>query len=262
MTSKDNVEENLNTALDFINQAAQRNTLVVAFPENFLFMGPESKYLDVAQDIDGEFVRTFQEQAKKFKIAVLMGSFLERNPLDHKKCFNTSVLIDKNGEILASYRKIHLFDVQLPSVQLLESKTISPGNQVAICDSDFGRVGLSVCYDLRFPLLYQNLTRKGAQIIFVPSAFTMQTGKFHWIALLKARAIENQVYIAAPAQYGAHNSKRTSFGSTVLIDPWGDIRLIAEEGEGVFFGEIDLEYLNKVRTNMPVLSHRVEGMDY
>jgi len=190
-----------------------------------------------------------------------MGSYLEKVKEVPDKVGNTSVLINPQGEVISVYRKIHLFNVTLPDVQLLESKGVTPGNEVVMARTDLGNFGLTICYDLRFPAIYQRLTAMGSHIIFIPSAFTVPTGSAHWITLLQARAIENQVYIIAPAQFGKHNAKRTSYGSSVVIDPWGTITSRAPESECLIYSDIDLDYIDKIRTNMPVLSHRSSYID-
>ncbi len=262
MTSTTDQERNIETALSFVRQASSDNADLIAFPENFLLLGDEEQYIEAAEPIPGRLTRIFQQQAKENHISILMGSLYEKNPDNPAKAFNTTVLIDRNGQIRAKYSKIHLFDVSLPNLKLYESNLIEPGNEIIVCDHEIGRIGFTICYDIRFPNLYQQLTKKGAQIIFVPAAFTVPTGKAHWLNLLRSRAIENQVFIAAPAQYGKHSPSRESFGSTVLIDPWGDILSLLPDKEGIIYGEIDLNIIEKVRAQIPISLHKVKGIDF
>jgi predicted amidohydrolase len=262
MTTTMDRQQNLETAFAFIDQAAAENADLVAFPENFLLLGEKEHYLAAAESIRGPLVKMFQKKAISSGISILMGSIYERIADKPNKAHNTSVLIDNKGTILATYRKVHLFDVGLKDVKLLESELIEPGKQVVAVDHEIGKVGLTICYDIRFPNLYQKLSKAGAVIIFVPAAFTVPTGKAHWINLLRTRAIENQVYIAAAAQYGKHSATRESFGSSVIIDPWGDIISILPEGEGVIFAEIDANFQTQIRSRMPVDSHKIAGIDY
>ena len=262
-TSADHqIEKNLSLALTQVQEAARNGAKLIGFPESFLFLGQsEAEYLGVAQSMDGPLITNFRETANRHKISILIGGFCEKNSADPTKTFNTSVLIDASGNILASYRKIHLFDVQLGELNLCESKTVSPGDQLVTCDHELGRLGLTICYDLRFPNQFQKLREMGAQVIFVPAAFTAQTGRYHWETLLRARAIENQVYICAPAQTGRHNPKRESFGHSLLIDPWGKVLVDGGLPIGLSYGEIDMNYLAKVRVQMPVFTHQVKGID-
>ena len=255
-------EQNLDTAFTFTEKAAAENADLVAFPENFLLLGDKEFYLEAAELVPGPLVECFQNKARELGISILMGSIYERIPHNPMKAYNTSVLINKTGDIAGTYRKIHLFDIDLKNVKILESDVIESGKEIAIFDHEIGKTGLSICYDLRFPSLYQRLASKGALVIFVPAAFTVPTGKAHWLNLLKCRAIENQVYIAAPAQYGKHSKTRESFGSAVIIDPWGDIVSIIEKGEGIIYGELDLSFQQKIQSRMPVESHKIAGIDF
>ena len=261
MTSIADIDRNLKKSYELIQQAVKQKADLIAFPECFLFLGKDSLYQGIAEDITGPLVGMFQEQARLNNISILMGSFPEKDPENPKKIYNTSILISRQGKILNTYRKIHLFDVELPDLRLIESETVSAGKKVVISDHEIGKIGMTICYDLRFPNLFQQLNQAGAEIIFTPAAFTYQTGKAHWLTLLQARAIENQVYIAAPGQVGQHNKQRRSFGHSVIIDPWGKILALAPEEECVICAEIDLDYIREVRRKMPVQSHRVEGID-
>ena len=262
MTSTMDRSHNLATAFSFIEKAKQQNADLIAFPENFLLLGQKEHYLAAAESIPGPLVESFQEKALKENISILMGSVYEAIPENPHKTYNTSVLINRDGTISGTYRKIHLFDVSLKDVKLYESELNEAGCKPVVCEHEVGKIGLSICYDVRFPNLYQKLTEQGAILVFVPAAFTVPTGKAHWINLLRSRAIENQIYIAAPAQTGKHSETRKSFGHTLFIDPWGEVKEILTEGEGLIFGELDQTLLNDVRERMPVQSHKVSGIDY
>lgn len=252
-TSTDDYRANLEYGLAMVAQAAARGAQVVAFPEVFLFIGGRQKKLELAQSLDGEAVDQFRQAAQQSNIAVLMGSFHEKIPDNPERVYNTSVWIDAQGEIVATYRKMKLFDVELPQITIRESDTVKPGDMLPpVFDTPIGRVGLTICFDLRYPDLFQDLRRNGAEVIFVPSNFTAQTGAAHWELLLRSRAIENQVFIAAPAQYGRHNPKFISYGHSLLVDPWGTVSARASEGNGILMGEIDLDYLRKVRRELPM----------
>jgi predicted amidohydrolase len=166
-------------------------------------------------------------------------------------------LVDDQGSLRAVYRKVHLFDVNIPhGAQFRESATVAPGRDVVTHDLPWGRLGLSVCYDLRFPELYRQLATAGARLVAVPSAFTQHTGKDHWHVLLRARAIENQAFVLAPAQFGRHNDKRTTYGHSLIVDPWGTMLCEVGDREGVATAELDLDFLERVRREMPCLEHR------
>jgi predicted amidohydrolase len=178
---------------------------------------------------------------------------------DDRRCWNTSLLFGPGGDLLAHYRKIHLFDVDLADgTSFQESAHIAPGDEVVVAATPLGRIGLSICYDLRFPELYRRLVDAGAEVLAVPSAFTLHTGKDHWHPLLRARAIECQAWVLAPAQQGKHDSAglRHSYGHALIADPWGTVVAERGEGEGLCIAEIDLEVVRRVRAAMPVAAHR------
>ena len=257
MCSTNNLEDNLNRARERIQEAAHRGADVVALPENFAFMGSDEERARVAQALDGEILSTLRGIAREKAINILCGSLLVR-PSDESdgRPYNTSVFLDREGNPAAVYHKIHLFDVSLSDgASYQESSHIRPGEQIVTVHRDGTTFGLTVCYDLRFPHLYRALARKGAQIVFVPAAFTLVTGKEHWMPLLQARAIESQVYIVAPAQFGRHDEKRQTHGHSAIVDPWGAVLAQASERECVIYADFDAEYLQEVRRRIPVLEH-------
>lgn len=256
-TSTDDFEANLAFALAQLPLAAAAGAEVVAFPEVFLFIGGARRKIELAVPLEGEVVSRFRDEARKHRMAILLGSIHERIPGREDKVFNTAVWIDAEGEIAATYRKMKLFDVELPELTIKESDTILAGDALPpVFDTPIGRVGLTICFDVRYPHLYQHVRQKGAEVVFVPSNFTAPTGAAHWDTLLRARALENQVFLAAPAQQGRHNPKFASWGHTALVDPWGSVTSLAPDRPGMVVGEIDLDYLAKVRRELPM---KVEG---
>jgi predicted amidohydrolase len=253
MDSQEDVALNWATAKRLAAEAKARDARIVAFPETFLYVGPDKT---AASDLDGEWLPQFAELAAGLGIYLLAGSVGERI-MDSKKIYNTSVLLDPQGSELARYRKIHLFDATFPNGRSYrESDYITPGAEVVTAQTEFCQVGLSICYDLRFPELYRKLTAGGAtRIIFIPSNFTLMTGKDHWLPLLRARAIENQVYIIAPNQHGEKYGGRASYGKSAIIDPWGSVLALAPDREAVITAEIDFAYQDQVRAALPCLNH-------
>ncbi len=253
--SSDRFEDNLAFAKMQIDKAEAEGLDLICFPETFLYIGENHiEKHRVAQPLDGEVVSTFRNMAEKKSLSILMGSIYEKTADDDGRLYNTSLLINKEGELAGVYRKIYMCDA--PTLGYNESIGIKPGSIPVVVDHDIGKVGMTICYDLRFPELFRQLTDRGAEVIFVPSAFFLFTGKDHWLALLKARAIENQVYIVAPNQWGKHHAGRTSYGSSMVIDPWGTVTSCAAEQPCQIIGEIDLSYLREVRNSMPIQHHR------
>jgi predicted amidohydrolase len=195
------------------------------------------------------------ELARRARVTLLLGSLPERVAGD-PRVRNTSILLGPDGVTLAVYRKIHLFDIDLAGMEhLKESKAVVPGTEVVTAETALGTIGLSICYDVRFPELYRELARRGARVICVPSAFTARTGKSHWEVLLRARAIENLAYVLAPAQVGEHGGGRSSHGHAMIVDPWGAVLAQLPDGEGVALAEIDFERVERLRRELPALSH-------
>ena len=257
MCSTNDLTGNLKRARERILEAADGGADVIALPENFAFMGSDEERARAAQDLNGEILTTLKELAGKRAIHILGGSLLERSPdeLDARP-YNTSVFVDRTGIPAGVYRKIHLFDVSLSDgASYRESQTTRPGGEIVTVCREGITFGLTICYDLRFPELYRALARRGAQIVFVPAAFTIETGKEHWMPLLQARAIESQMYLVAPAQFGRHDAKRQTHGHSAIVDPWGAVLAQAPEKECVIYGEFDLEYLQEVRRRIPILEH-------
>ncbi|MFZ5472064.1 MAG: carbon-nitrogen hydrolase family protein [Myxococcota bacterium] len=256
MTSGADKAANVETATRLVRQAAERGAQLVGLPENVVWMGPERDRPGAAEPLDGPTLSRFAQLARELGLTLLAGSVLETGA-PGGKLYNTSVLFGPAGERLAVYRKIHLFDVDVgDGATYRESDAVAPGSEVVVAPTDIGKVGLSVCYDLRFPELYRKLSAQGATLLTVPAAFTLMTGKDHWEVLLRARAIENQAYVLAPAQWGKHSEKRQTYGHAMVVDPWGLVVARASDGEGVTVAQLDLELLARIRKNLPALEHR------
>jgi predicted amidohydrolase len=245
---------NLDKVEAFAAEAARHATRLLVLPEVFLWRGPRADEEHAAEPIPGPSSNRLGELARQLKLHLLAGSILEESGA---ACvFNTSVLFDPRGQIVARYRKIHLFDVDIPAhVTIRESETRVGGAAVVTAPTELGVIGMSICYDLRFPELYRQLTLGGAEIITVPSAFTFPTGAAHWEVLLRARAIENQVYVIAPDQIGRSPAGVLDFGNSMIIDPWGAVTARATDREMVIFAEIDRDYQDRVRRELPCLAH-------
>jgi predicted amidohydrolase len=256
MLASDNKEANLREAEARIRQAASSGAKVVALPEVFNWRGDKLEEKKNAEPTSGRTATLMAGLARELGIYLLAGSFLEEIP-QAKKCYNTSLFFGPDGKLLARYRKIHLFDVDIEGgVSALESETREHGDEVVVAATEFGRMGLTICYDLRFPELYRALVGQGAEVIFVPAAFTAFTGAAHWEPLLRARAIENQVYIIAPDQVGHNPKSFATYGNSMIVDPWGRIVARAPDIPVIITAEIDLGYLAKVRKELPALTHR------
>ena len=258
MCSGDDLDENLRAAGALVEEAVRVGAEFVALPENFAFLRREGLPIPCAQPLDGPIVATLRDWAWRHRIWLLGGSFAEAVP-GSERIHNTSVLLDPDGTPVAVYRKIHLFDVDLRAQGgrcYQESALIAPGQDVVVADTPFGAVGLSVCYDLRFPELFRLQSARGARFLLVPSAFARETGRDHWEVLLRARAIENQCFVIAPAQWGQHSAERASHGRALIADPWGVLLGVAPDRPGVVLADCDLAQQERVRSSLPALLHR------
>ena len=256
MTSGADKAKNVETAIALVRRAAQAGASFVGLPENFAWMGPEPERATAAEALDGPTLQRMAELAKDAKVTLLAGSVLETGA-PGGRLYNTSTVFGPDGQRLAVYRKMHLFDVDVGDGQTYrESAAVAPGEGPVIAETAIGKLGLTVCYDLRFPELYRACSAKGATVLAVPAAFTLMTGKDHWEVLLRARAIENLCHVIAPAQWGLHPKERRTYGHAMIIDPWGLVIARASEGEGFALGPIDGELTARVRKSLPALQHR------
>ena len=254
LTSTSDEEASLDRAEALVRLAARDGATFVATPENTNYLGPHDDKVRRAQSLDGPVCERFSGLARELRIHLLLGSFNETSD-DPRRCYNTSVLFGPGGARLAAYRKIHLFDVDLsPEVRFTESDTIRAGEEVVVVPTEPATIGMSICFDLRFPWLYSELRSRGAELITVPSAFTATTGNDHWHTLLQARAIETQSYLMAPAQVGEHDDGglRESYGHALIVDPWGSVLADAGDTPGVALAEIDLDRVRAVRRALPM----------
>lgn len=259
LNSQGDVATNLRRVEELVGAAAADGATLVGLPENFAFLGEsEEDKRRVAEAIpgDGPIVRALVALARKHQIHLVAGGMPELSA-DPARPYNTSVLVAPSGAIAATYRKIHLFDVDLPDGTVLkESAGSSAGSEPCVAPVGETLLGMTVCYDLRFPELFRRLGDAGARLVTVPAAFTLTTGKDHWHVLLRARAIENQVFVLAPAQTGRHPRGRQTYGKSLIVDPWGDVLAQCGEGEGYAVARLDFAYQDRVRASLPCLKHR------
>ncbi len=258
MTSTHEVERNLEQAAALVAEAAARGAELVALPENFAFLRREGEAIACAQGLDGPIVTHLSSLARTHRIWLVGGSFPEAIPGD-TRVHNTCVVVDPAGDLAGVYRKIHLFDVDLRAsggTRHQESAAIAAGKDLVVVETPFGGLGLSICYDLRFPELYRALAADGARILAVPSAFTRETGRDHWEVLLRSRAIENQAFVVAPAQWGRHSELRASHGRSLIVDPWGTILAQAPDRPCAIVADCSPAEQDAVRERLPALRHR------
>jgi len=255
MTTSSDKAANLEKAERMIRLAAARGAQLVGLPETFNWRGKRSDEPAAAESLEGETLTVMARLARELEIHLLAGSITEHVPGESRR-YNTSVLFGSDGARLAVYRKIHLFDIDLPGrVTVKESDAKLPGSEVVTAATTLGTVGLTVCYDVRFPELYRRLVYAEATILTIPSAFTFPTGEAHWEVLMRARAIENQSYVLAPAQFGANVHGFSDYGNSMIVDPWGRVLARASDQEGVLIAPMDMDYLARVRRELPSLTH-------
>ncbi|WP_413440310.1 carbon-nitrogen hydrolase family protein [Synechococcus sp. MIT S1220] len=258
LTSGRDPEVNFNAAEEQIDLAARRGAELVGLPENFAFMGDDERRLELAPSLAEQCSRFLVTMARRYQVVLLGGGF----PVpvgDGNSTLNRAELVDRDGQILGRYDKIHLFDVDLPDGNTYrESETVTPGDALppVVDVPEMCRLGVSICYDVRFPEVYRHLASAGADLLMIPAAFTAFTGKDHWQVLLQARAIENTAYVLAPAQTGLHYGRRQSHGHAMVIDPWGTVLADAGVQPGAAIAPVNVSHLGRVREQMPSLRHR------
>jgi deaminated glutathione amidase len=256
LNASDDVDRNLETADRLVREAAGRGAELIALPETWTVMGAREQMIAGAQPLDGPAVTWARAAARELGVDLIAGSLSERRDGD-LPLSNTSLHIDPSGEIAALYRKIHLFDVEIDGGVYGEASTYEPGTEIVTTTlADGTRAGLTICFDLRYPELYRILALRGAELLTVPSAFTLRTTRDHWEVLLRARAIENQCFVVAPNQIGEHPGGLRSGGRSLIIDPWGVVLAGASDGEGVIVADLDFEVLRRVRAQLPTLPRR------
>lgn len=261
VTSTPDKEHNFDCCSQLIREGAQRGACILFLPEAFDYVGSSTKEtLGLAETLYGETVQSYASLAREYGIWLSLGGFHERGSDWEQtwRIYNTHLLLDSKGSLVGAYRKSHLFNVELKDgVSLQETKYTNPGPEIVPpISTPAGKVGLAICYDLRFPEMSLALAQAGAEVLTYPSAFTVATGSAHWEVLLRARAIETQCYVVAAAQTGKHHDRRASYGHAMVVDPWGSVIAQCQEGPGLCYAEIDLAYLRQIRQEMPVFSHR------
>lgn len=262
MSSVADIRHNLDTAADLLRQAAAAGAVLAVLPENFAFMGAHERDKLAFAEADGDERAPIQgflaRSARELSLWIVAGTVPLAVPGDAGKVYAACLVYDAQGRRAARYDKIHLFDVEVPGGERYrESATIAAGTPApVVVDTPAGRLGLSVCYDLRFPELYRAMAAAGAELLSVPSAFTARTGRVHWEPLLRARAIENQCYVIAPGQYGTHAGGRATHGHSLVADPWGEVLACRESGDAAVLAAVSAERLAQVRASFPALAHR------
>jgi predicted amidohydrolase len=265
LSSQDDVASNLARVRALVLEAGRAGAELVALPENFAFMGEEAHKRAIAEVVDGEadgpIVSALRAAAREANVWLVAGGMPERSP-DPERPYNSSLLFEPGGRLVSRYRKVHLFDVDLADgTKLLESGATTAGADPVVDELPTRAgpsvgLGMTICYDLRFPELYRKLGERGVRVVTVPAAFTLTTGKDHWHVLLRARAIENQVFVLAPAQHGRHPRGRQTYGKSLVVDPWGDVLAQCAEGEGFALARLDFAAQDRVRASLPCLTHR------
>lgn len=259
MDSRNDKGENLKAACHYIDEAAAEGAKLVSFPEVMNLVGENVGEGGKHEPVPGYTTSILMEKAKEHHIYIHSGSFCEEIE-DEERAYNTSVIINPDGEIIAKYRKLHTFDVTLPDGTVCdESARVRPGDGIVTVDTELGKMGMSICYDIRFPELYRIMALEGAQVIFTPASFTMPTGKDHWETILRTRAIENGCYIVASDQIG-QKARFVAYGNSMVVDPWGTVVSRSKDQPGVIYAEIDLDYLDSVRQKLPCLKNRRDDM--
>jgi predicted amidohydrolase len=255
LNTQDKKQDNLASAEKLINELAAKGAGLIMLPEYFNFLGPDELKAENAEPIDdSRSLEMIRKKARELNVYIHIGSYLER---DGSQVYNTGAVFDPAGEILAKYRKIHLFDVEIPGgIVHLESATVTAGDRITTFNIGDMKFGMSTCYDLRFPEMFRRLSDQGVQVILLPAAFTLQTGRDHWELLLRARAVENLCWVAAAAQWGPSPPNHICFGRSMVVNPWGLVVAQAPDGVATVTAEIDLEVLKKTRTTFPALNHR------
>ena len=256
LDSNDNKKRNISHTVKLVKKAIASKTEFIVLPETFNYRGDSKDLNSIAEEIPGESLLPLIGLAKQYNVWILAGSIYEKIK-NSVKPYNTSVLIDNFGNITAKYRKMHRFDVSIEGKEMLESKRNLAGKGITIASINGIKIGLSVCYDIRFPELFRKYSKRGVELICIPSSFTARTGEAHWEVLVRARAIENQCFVIAPNQSGVGTDSVVTFGNSMVVDPWGKILArAAKEGEEVIYADLYFDELDEIRKSFPVLEHK------
>lgn len=257
LDTQDEKKANLKQISEMIDEAASKRAQFVCLPEMANYIGVGDGPFENAEDVPGgETSALYAEKAKKHGIWIHGGSITEKIPGDNKHVYNTTIVVNPKGEFVAKYRKIHLYDIDVKDgVSFKESDSIKAGDEIVTFNSDFGPMGLAICYDIRFPEIFRILTLRGAKLIFNPAEFNLFTGKDHWESLIRARAIENVCYMVAPGQFGPKKTFHT-YGRSIIVDPWGNVIAKASDRACVVTAEIDMSYVDTMRAQLPCIKNR------
>jgi deaminated glutathione amidase len=255
LNSTDDKQRNLEAAERLVHDAAADGAELIALPEKWNLLGGGEALRAGAEQLDGPTITAARSWARELGVYLVAGSIAEHRP-DHERLFNTSVLIGPDGDVESVYRKIHMFDVNVGGVAYRESEHEQPGGEIVLAHAGDVPVGMTVCYDLRFPELYRILAVRGARVLVVPSAFTLHTGKDHWEVLLRARAIENSAFVLAPNQIGEAPPHYRSYGRSMILDPWGVVLATASDEECFVAAELDFALQDRIRESLPSLANR------
>jgi predicted amidohydrolase len=255
LNSNENKDRNLEVAGALVRAAAKAGAELVVLPEKFNLLGDVEQMKVGAESLEGDTMRWVSSLARELGVWIVAGSIVERLE-GEEKLRNTSALVNPDGEIESVYRKIHMFDVEVAGVTYRESETEAPGEEIVVARAADLPLGMAICYDLRFPELFRILAVRGARAVALPSAFTLHTGKDHWEVLIRARAIENQVFMVAAGQIGKHPPGHESYGRSMIVDPWGLTLAIAPDEESFIVAELDLSHQDRIREKLPSLANR------
>ena len=247
-------KQNLATAESMIRKAAANGAKVVSLPEMFNCPYSNEYFREYAETETGETVRFLSALAKELRLYLIGGSIPE---LSGDKVYNTNFSFNKDGEIIGKHRKIHLFDIDVTGgIRFMESETLTPGEDMTLIDTEFGKIGVAICYDIRFPELFRKMTLAGARLVILPGAFNMTTGPAHWELTIRARALDNQIYFAAVSPARDTKGPYQAYGNSCVANPWGELCGKTDAGESIVYTEIDFEYVDDIRSQLPLLKHR------
>lgn len=247
-------EDNLKKAEEMIREAAKRGAQMISLPEIFNCPYSNKYFHEYAETEKGETVAFLSALAKELSVILIGGSIPER--VD-EKVYNTCFVFDREGTIIGKHRKVHLFDIDLKGgISMKESDTLTPGDQMTVIDTEFGKIGIAICYDVRFPELTRKMALAGAKLVILPAAFTLMTGVSHWEITMRVRALDNQIYFAAASPARDPNGPYQAYGHSCIATPWGELCARTDTRESIVLGEIDFEYMNAIREQLPLLKHR------
>lgn len=251
-------KESMNTAEKFVTEAAKSGAQIVSLPEMWNCPYANEYFRPYAEPEDGETVKFLSRLAEENNIYLVGGSIPE---IENDKVYNTSFIFDRKGSLIGKHRKAHLFDIDVKGgIRFMESDTLTAGNTATVVETEYCKVGVAICYDVRFPELTRKMALEGAKLVILPAAFNMTTGPVHWEMSMKARALDNQVYFAANGPARSEDGPYTAYGHSMIVSPWGDVISSTKEKEDIIYGEVDTEYVDDIRQQLPLLKHRREEL--